>query len=130
MFDTYNRQETQYVPYAKTVHEYKAPTDDSIKLYGEFLEKARKELVERGKVTSNEVNVSFNIYRDNLKGTTCCYYALIINGRLVEDKFEICYQYYDDRYGFFMELKDHIIKAIASHVVFTIANTDPGNQPI
>ena len=46
MFDTYYPTREVAVPYVKTVKEYKAPTDDSIRLYGEFLDKAQKAILD------------------------------------------------------------------------------------
>lgn len=123
MFDTYGVQDTQYVPYAKTVNEHKAPTDDSIKLYGEFIEKARTELVERGRCCSNEVNVTYNIYRDNFHDTMCCYYNLVINGKLVSSKFEISPFYYNNRHEFFEELKLQILEVLGNYIIMTIDKT-------
>lgn len=128
MFDTYYRQEDRLVPYTKTVHEHKAPTDDSIKLYGEFLERARTDLVERGKCCSNEVNVTYNIYRDNLNNNTCCYYNLVINGKLVSNKFEISTLYPTNRYEFFVELKLNILKVLGNYIIMTIEKTSENTR--
>lgn len=124
MFDTYSvHQQDRLVPYAKTVNEYKAPTDDSIKLYGDFLQKAREELVEKGRFCSNEVNVTYSIYRDHAHDTTCCHYNIVINGKLLQAKFELSSYHYSDRYEFFTELKQHIVEAISNYVIITIVNT-------
>lgn len=124
MFNSFNiYQQDRLVPYARTINEYKAPTDESIKLYNEFLERAREELIEKGKFCSNEVNVTYSIYKDHLQNTVCCYYNIVINGKLIKDKFGIPNQYFDNYCQFFDKLKLHILEAIGNYIVMDIAKT-------
>ena len=49
MFDTYmsrNVQETTYCEKTVNIKEVKAPTDESVRLYGEFLDKAHKSILD------------------------------------------------------------------------------------
>ncbi len=68
----YNK--TVYVPYEKTVtvNEYRATTDESLKLLNEFKDKAEKDLVRSIKIDDNQMlnaNIMFfdNIIEDNIK---------------------------------------------------------------
>lgn len=52
MFDTINR--TEVAPqYPQTVHHHRAPTDKSIELYNEMIERARSQVVEEASLTGN-----------------------------------------------------------------------------
>lgn len=55
VFDRYSRE---YVPYEKSVNitEKRAPTDDSIKLYGELQNKAFESIVDTFELTNNVVD--------------------------------------------------------------------------
>ena len=75
-FETINNQA---FPYAKTVTEIKAPTDDSIRLYGEMLDKARKELVIAYNI-DNDIKLSVNCYTDHTDSHLATY-KLNINGK-------------------------------------------------
>jgi hypothetical protein len=59
MFDTkeYHTHNTEYKPYEKLVVEKKAPTDDSIRLYGELLEKAYGSILSKFKCEGNTLNL-------------------------------------------------------------------------
>ena len=50
-----HQQRTVHVPYEKTVHEHRAPTDDSIRLYKEMVEKAEEEVLGRIEIKNNLV---------------------------------------------------------------------------
>lgn len=59
MFDRVTIQQgKEAVPYAKTVtvHEHKAPTDESIRLYQEIEEKAFQNILHRIQVNDNALN--------------------------------------------------------------------------
>ncbi len=63
------------------VTEQKAPTDDSIRLYGEMLDKARKEVVEAFRLNNNVID--FNIVHtvDYLLGQDKYQYRIKLNGK-------------------------------------------------
>ncbi len=66
------------------VTEQKAPTDDSIRLYGEMLDKARKEVVEAFRLNNNVVD--FNIVHtvDYLHGQDKYQYRIKLNGKTLD----------------------------------------------
>ena len=80
MFDTYYPTREVAVPYAKTVKEYKAPTDDSIRLYHEMLTKAQQSLLDSFKITNTSLDVIVNITHSPYKHGKYGMYKCTING--------------------------------------------------
>jgi hypothetical protein len=60
------RTNREYVPYEKAVHEHKAPTDDSVRLYGEMQRRCREELVRTLKTEGNTLKASMAVFYDVL----------------------------------------------------------------
>lgn len=78
---------TRLVPYEKTVHEHKAPTDDSIKLLREMEEKSRKQIACALVAEENVVNgavVQFHDAHDRFEKV--CYVSFKLNGQQMEFK--------------------------------------------
>lgn len=73
----------------KTVHEYKAPTDDSIHLYKEMEEKARKSIVDAFKIENNHFtsNIVVNSRADIMNFQVN--FNLLLNGKKIEGSFLI-----------------------------------------
>lgn len=64
------------------VTEKKAPTDESIRLYDEFLEKAKEQLVHSVVVDTNVLKGSVLVFRNNLMSFDCTYYInFLLNGK-------------------------------------------------
>lgn len=79
---------TEYVPYEKsvTVHEHKAPTDDSIKLYEEIKEKAYNSIIRTLKSGDNElVKYDAIVYKDMYTFDTIVKFRIILNGAEIID---------------------------------------------
>lgn len=80
--------ETRAVPYVKTVHEHRAPTDESIKIYDEMLKKAKEAHV-GGIKTSTPIEMNIEIFRrPHLRGYEAHFFAKI-NGDEFQDFVEI-----------------------------------------
>jgi len=62
----FGRTITQYrnTPYEKEVHEHRAPTDDSIRIYEECMQKARASYAGSVKVDNTELDVKVVLYED------------------------------------------------------------------
>ena len=76
------------VPYEKTVHEYRAPTDESIKIYDEMLNKAQASLV--GRITSNTpIDMEVCVFRDVSRQNYNVHYVCNINGKEIQNKIVI-----------------------------------------
>lgn len=66
MFDTYvQRHTTEYVDRNITVKEYKAPTDESVKLLNEMSEKALNNIVKTFSTSNNTLQAKVAVYQDN-----------------------------------------------------------------
>lgn len=63
MFDTIRISESPRYP--QTVHEHKAPTDESVRLLREMEAAAEKRVFERGHVQNSELDVRWCIYWSN-----------------------------------------------------------------
>jgi PAB1-binding protein PBP1 len=73
---------TELVPYEKTVHEYRAPTDESVKLLNEFKEKATENILSSFKLKDNIMEVNgFFIRRDAVSWTIDIYCRFKLNGK-------------------------------------------------
>lgn len=85
-FETVRREA---VPYAKTVTitENKAPTDESIAIYGEMLDKARASLIEVITLKSSVVGeIAIAIYREMLDMNLTAHYRFVLNGETYTGK--------------------------------------------
>lgn len=68
MFDNYHLSAvTQRVTENVNVREYKAPTDESVKLLNEFTEKALENLVKSFSTSNNTLQTTWAFYDDNLR---------------------------------------------------------------
>lgn len=80
---------TEYVPYEKsvTVHEHKAPTDDSIRMYEEIKEKAYNSIIRTIRSADNElVKYDAMVYRDMYTFDTILKFKVILNGvEIIDD---------------------------------------------
>ncbi len=91
MFDNHYSQE--YIPYTKEVNvkvtESRAVTDDSIKLYKEFEEKARRELIDRRTIPNNIVKGEY--YCMQTMWDWVIIFVFRVNGEVyeVEKKFSV-----------------------------------------
>lgn len=66
MFDTYvQRHTTEYVDRNITVKEYKAPTDESVKLLNEITEKALNNIVKTFSTSNNTLQAKVAVYQDH-----------------------------------------------------------------
>lgn len=66
MFDTYvQRHTTEYVDRNITVKEYKAPTDESVKLLNEMTEKALNNILKTFSTSNNTLQAKVAVYQDH-----------------------------------------------------------------
>jgi len=56
MFNTYITRQAPAYPQKVTVNEHKAPTDDSVRIYDEMIQKAKNQIIDTYKVEDNELN--------------------------------------------------------------------------
>jgi hypothetical protein len=75
-----------------TVNEHKAPTDESVRLLNEILEKAKKNIVKNVQVSNNILNFESLFFEDYFVGNRLELYANFkLNGHYYEVKSEINY---------------------------------------
>lgn len=78
---TINQSKTEHVPFEKTVKEFKAPTDESIKLLNEFEEKAYQNLLRRTVLNDNVFNCAMHIRKDFREMAHFIDYKIMLNGK-------------------------------------------------
>lgn len=87
--NTYFYKETVNTPYEKTVIEKRAPTDDSIRLFGEIQDKAYKSILGTINVQNNLLNVTAILYLNPLTRDAICEYRLLLNNKEINGKLTI-----------------------------------------
>lgn len=79
MFNTYlSPQKTEYI--TKEVHEYRAPTDESVKLLREMEQKAKNEVVKSIQLESNYLNANVYLSLDPMSFNNMFRVVFDING--------------------------------------------------
>jgi len=92
MFDRVTIQQgKEPVPYAKTVtvHEHKAPTDESIRLYQEIEQKAYDSILHRIQVNDNALNFGAIVHMPRMTTNQEIAYVFTLNGREITGKITI-----------------------------------------
>ncbi len=88
MFDTYHTgtvRETA-VPYARTITEHKAPTDDSIRLYHEFVQKAQKSTIDSFKISNTVIDIAVTVSQNWASVGEIILYKCSLNGEEIFGK--------------------------------------------
>lgn len=63
-----------------TVHEHKAPTDESVRLLKELTREAEKHVLSKGKLKFNKIEVEWKVWNNWQSGETECVGRFDING--------------------------------------------------
>jgi hypothetical protein len=89
--NTYNFYESrgEYVPYEKKVTINRAPTDESIKLYDEMVEKAERSFLDRFKLNTTAVDIVVAVFDRSHLGGLRVHYVLRLNGKIIQDGFDV-----------------------------------------
>lgn len=80
MFDWYLIAPPSVVNVNKTVKEYRAPTDDSVKLLREMESKAREQVIKAVAVVDNKFNCNIQVLQDNLSARILIRVIFDLNG--------------------------------------------------
>ena len=91
MFNTYHSHSTEYVPYTKNVVEHRAPTDESIRLYGELVEKAQRSLLDSFELKNSILDIAVQVTQDPLTQSRLIWFRCVLNGQVVEDSVKLPY---------------------------------------
>ena len=113
--DTGNK--TEYIPYEKTVIEKRAPTDDSIRLYGEFREKAYSSILDTLEVNNNNLSVKAIIYSDLFEDVKVLKYKVIINSVEIKGEIKLRENEYKDKYSLYNEIIKESSRFIANEII-------------
>jgi hypothetical protein len=118
MFDTIyqGRTHTEYIPYEKTVKEIRAPTDDSIKLYGEIKEKAYKSILDSFYLEDNIFKASIMVYQDIMSDERVCMYKYTLNGIEYQDEFRSRNFKIENK----SDIIHNVIKGISDQIAITL----------
>lgn len=82
MFDTYvSRNITERVTESVTVHEHRAPTDESIKLLNELSDKTLKNIIHSFSTSNNTLQTSWAVYVDQLQHKRIALCKFVLNGK-------------------------------------------------
>jgi hypothetical protein len=128
MFDRFSLGETrtEYVPYAKTVIEKRAPTDESIRIYEEIKEKAYSSILDSIVMNDNTLNVKAIVYTDLHTASKICQYAVMLNGREIKGKVKADEFKHTDKMALLRDIVDQASKQIAIEIGKSLFNAGLG----
>lgn len=89
MFDSVHYHKTDHIHEIKNITIKKAPTDESIKMYDEFKEKAMDSIIHSIKIDNNEFNGVAVLYKDHYEYKVYLAYKFILNGKSFQGKEDI-----------------------------------------
>ena len=72
---------TEHVPYEKSIVEYRAPTDDSIRIWEDMKEKAYKSILGSIELRDSVLNMNAILYEETYSNEKVCKYRLSLNGQ-------------------------------------------------
>ena len=81
MLDTFVAKVTQAPSYPQTVHEHRAPTDESVRLFMELRENAERSVIESLNSGDNDVKYSAVTLYDPIESQTIIGIKVSINGK-------------------------------------------------
>lgn len=120
---------TQYVPYEKevTIHEHRAPTDESIKLFDELKEKAIRSVTHSVKLNNNKIDAvsAFVVSNVGLTITDELVIRFILNGENMEFAIKIDRHsfYSSDKYDFQQKILNEMYKQLSNQIAAYVLNT-------
>ena len=109
------------------VHEHKAPTDESIKLWGDLQEKMLNSILERFSIQDNKFNIAGCVSLDPYAmAKKSLFYTLTLNGHAINGKFELDDFKYRTTNDMIQGLINHIGERIAVEVLQALFHEDKG----
>lgn len=121
MFDNYVHKHYSS-PREVHVQEHRAPTDDSIRLAQEYMDKARAEVLDAIVVEGNTVHGVITRWDDPATRSHAIKIAFSLNGQdYLLDPIRIPRNYVLDRVEWVNKLRDEVAKAIANELILTNA---------
>ena len=113
-------ERTKTVPYAREVHEHRAPTDESIRLYEEIKEKAYKSILNGFAVSGNNcLSMKCIVYHEPHSFAKVCKYIVKINGQDVTGEIRDSITDGSDTNEVIQKVIEHVSVTIAQYLVRT-----------
>jgi hypothetical protein len=127
MFDrTDNRTSLTFPDEIKiTKHEHRAPTDDSIRLHREYVEKARAEVAEMARCGDNILKYGWTTFRDPAMMRDVVVLDLVINGEKVDFYKNISCEYHIDPGKRIDSIRKMMAEALAEKIIADLFRVDP-----
>jgi len=118
MFNTYHTHQNSSVSVEKTVHEHRAPTDESVRLLREFEQAARDKILDSVRVTDSLFDGLLHYQHDylNLKKLFAC--VIKLNGKKITARFE-CDESLS-REQIILGIRDAIAREIANQITESV----------
>ena len=110
-----------------TIKEHKAPTDDSIRLYGEMLNKSRKEVVDTIELQSNSLYMTAILFKDLLSSKLVCVYRIVLNDRPIEGTVKVT-DYTLDKRKILIQILEKLSEQIALELMEIIINAEESKE--
>ncbi len=120
MFDTYINKSSSSTFYCeKTIEELKAPTDDSIRLYGEFLDKAQKAILDSFIIKGSFLEAVVEVVINPLSRDKHILYKCILNNNEIYGDIPIDWYNAEDTY-YKDSVKEKVITDISTKIAKVI----------
>lgn len=105
----------------KTVHENRAPTDQSVQLLREMEQKARDNILLAIRSDSNDFKYTASVYSDNHQFTHRLRVQFAINGHQHDIDFELPFQYRDMKgKDLILQVRDLVAKELANLITIDL----------
>ena len=121
MFDSYHTHPQTSVSVNKTVHEHRAPTDESVRLLRELEQAAQNKILDSVRVTDSLFDGLLHYQHDyvNLKKLFAC--VIKVNGKKITARFD-CDESLD-REQIIFGIRDAIAREIANQITASVLSS-------
>ena len=109
----------------KTVTEHRAPTDDSIRIFREYVEKARAEVAEMARCGDNINKYGWTTFRDPAMMRDVVVLDLVINGEKVDFYKNLSCEYHIDPGKRIDSIRKMMAEALAEKIIADLFRVDP-----
>jgi len=121
MFNTYENHTHNHSSYKKVdVHEHRAPTDESIRIYEEIKEKAYNSILQSIKIENNEFKCNAIVYKDYCSDKTSIKYLFLLNNKKYEGSIDVNIFDAKDKFKIVSKLYEQLSENISGELLKTI----------
>lgn len=113
---TVQAPEAQHHHHTASIHEHRAPTDESIKLYKEMEEKAQAAIIKSVRITSNDFKTQIHVCQDAANDLTIARAIFDLNGKRFQVEADIG-RVTENKPILMEKLRDAIALRIAQHIM-------------